>query len=856
MNEGVTVKNKFSVGIVDPLIEAREDFEGLAHAFREAVNVETEPSGAFYPRRGDDVLADLEADLGVSGPFMLAKFELTNEISYQIVFFNKGFAVWSKNGWIKKNDQILKVNTTYAAQDFFRADGGRNFKFTPSASVLYCACEKYPLAKITRVSETAWSFGEIQLKQGPWMSENTNKAAFISASGVTGTVTLKSTFKEPSVSLSVTPYTLADLESVTEARWTLDGEVKAVSSNPGWREINMQRAVDILLLNCPDLTAEGDGFNQLIRVKNNPLTWAGKTLLLDVTVAKQAQDPQMESEIRHITVSGALTSTSSSVPIFTDNMVGREVFLKYLDENTRAWSLQEDKAIKVGELFKSGENYYKALTSSSKTGTTKPIHTEGVVSDGQVMFQYIHSGYGVARILSVESATSATALVESYLPDGIVTNRWRLGLLDGITYPSSVGFWKGRLALLYNSAEGPKLLLSQPDDYENFADYNFGQVTSESAINLTINVDLSRQSWMLVKDELLIGTQGGVVRVYNPTSAALSCANISYEQITSDGAADTDPVLLGGYILYLTLDRKNLVLAVYDDNMAAFQTARISKLNAKDMSATVADMVWAGYPFNALFLRMKNGDLYRFSLDMAEQTRGLFKDTQILPSSDISQGFDAAGEKKEFFSINGRYLLRRQKNGIYENPRPWHIYAWPLTRNLNADGTKITAIGPLIKNIPQRIFVNGKDNGPVTAWTDGNCADLAALHVAADDQLEIRLDMQAKAVCVPFYGPELQTFDAGQITAVSFEVFRTEDFSFGENETRLQTFRQYAREFGAEEKLSGEVRVNWNGAAQRRGLNSKDKILTNAPEVRIESVPDKFFCIAGIKILNFGGEGI
>lgn len=860
MNQTVTAKNKFFTGIVDPLVEAREDFEGLLHAFRTAENIEAEPSGAFYPRRGDDVLADLQADLGVTGPFMLAKFELTNEISYQIVFFNKGFAVWGKNGWIKKDGQILKINTAYAAKDFFRADGARNFKFTPSASVLYAACEKYPLAKITRVSETEWSFAEIQLKQGPWMSENTNKSAFISASGNSGTVTLKSTFKEPSVSLAITPYTLAERESVSAVLWTLDGAVKASLASPGWREINMQSAVDALLVNCPDLTAEGDGFGQLIRAKNNPNNWAGKTLKLTVTVDETLYDPDAGAEQitqRQITVSGAFTSTSSAVPIFTADMAGREIFLKYIDENTRAWSMSEEKSVGVGEILKSGENYYKSLSSGSKTGFTKPIHTEGVVSDGQLMFQYLHSGYGVARILSVQSPTSATALVESYLPDGIVTNRWRLGLLDGITYPSAVGFWKGRMALLYNSAEGPKLLLSQPEDYENFSDYNYGLITSESAINLTINADLSRQSWMLAKDELLIGTQGGVVRVYTPTSAALSAGNISYEQITSEGAADTEPVLLGGYILYLTLDRKNLVLAVYDDNTAAFQTMRISKLNAKDLAAQVADMVWLGYPFNALFMRMKNGGLYRFALDVAEQTRGLFKDTQILPCGDISQGFDAAGEKKEFFSVNGRYLLRRQKNGIYEEtPRPWHVYAWPMTREFDADGTNVISFGPLIENAPQRIFVNGEDKGPVTAWTDGGRADLTALGVPQDAELEVRLDMRAKAVCVPFYGPELQTFDAGQITGVSFEVFRTEDFAFGEDETRMQTFRQYARDFGPEEKLSGEARVNWDGAACRRGLNAKDKILTNAPEVRVESVPDKFFCIAGIKILNFGGEGI
>lgn len=860
MNRSAVFKNNFLYGLVDPTLEAREDFEGLVCAFREAQNVDTTASGALCARAGDDVLCDVAADLGVKGPFLLAEFSLTNKLCYQIIFFDHGFAVWGKNGWIRNaSGNVLKVNTSYDAEDFFSENGGRNFRFTQSASVLYAACEKYPLAKITRVSETEWSFSEVQLKQGPWMSENTNKSAYISASGTTGTVTLKSTFKEPSCTISINPYTLAENETVLSVVWTREGAEIARSAPAGWKAVDTRGAVDILLSAQPDLTAEGDAFSQLLRAKENPDNWAGKKIALTVTIKKRVpgEDGAEEITYSYLTAEQTFTSVSAAVPIFTADMAGREIFLKYVDENMRAWSMSEEKAVAVGEIFKSGENYYKSLSSGSKTGFTKPVHTEGVVSDGQLMFQYLHSGYGVARILSVESATSATALVESYLPDGIVTNRWRLGLLDGLTYPSAVGFWKGRMTLLYNSAEGPKVLMSQPEDYENFADYVFGLLTAESAINLTINADLSQQSWMLAKDELYIGTQGGVVRVYTPLSSALSHSNVSYEKITSDGAADVAPVALGGYILYATLDRKNLILAVYDDNSASFQTVKLSKLNARALAAGIADMTYVGYPFNALFLRMKDGGLYRFSIDLSENARGLFQDTQILPADDISQGFDAHGEKKEFYSLNGGYLLRRGKSDLYaQTPRPWHAYAWPLAYGLSPDGKKITAVGPLVKTAPQRIFVNGEDRGYIASWIDETRADLSALDIPQDAVVEVRLDMKAQAVLVPFYGAELQAYNGGQITEVSFELFRTEDFRFGEDPEKLQQLSLLKRFLPDGTRVSGELRADWPGTAHLRTLAPGDRVLTNAPEIRIESVPDKFFCIAGIKILNFGGEGI
>ena len=79
------------------------------------------------------------------------------------------------------------------------------------------------------------------------------------------------------------------------------------------------------------------------------------------------------------------------------------------------------KAATLGDIARSGGNYYIALTTGT-TGQNIPIGTGDHWNDGGVDWGYLHNGFGVARITAVAvGGLSCTADVLSRIPDGTTT---------------------------------------------------------------------------------------------------------------------------------------------------------------------------------------------------------------------------------------------------------------------------------------------------------------------------------------------------------------------------------------------------------------------------------------------------
>ncbi len=78
----------------------------------------------------------------------------------------------------------------------------------------------------------------------------------------------------------------------------------------------------------------------------------------------------------------------------------------------------------AGQRVRHGVNVYVATQWSGNSGSVPPTHTEGREWDGNAghswQWEYLHSGYGVARILTVSDSKHATAKILSRLPLEVV----------------------------------------------------------------------------------------------------------------------------------------------------------------------------------------------------------------------------------------------------------------------------------------------------------------------------------------------------------------------------------------------------------------------------------------------------
>lgn len=140
---------------------------------------------------------------------------------------------------------------------------------------------------------------------------------------------------------------------------------------------------------------------------------------------------------------GNITLTANTA-LFTANMVGSLVYMEPQElRGTKPWEPGE-RNITVGSLRRSDFKVYKCVSVPSLTGlagtpyyvsgATRPTHETGRAFDGPqdsrtdgtngykvgVEWEYVHGGYGIARITAFSTSTSVSATVIKRLPDECV----------------------------------------------------------------------------------------------------------------------------------------------------------------------------------------------------------------------------------------------------------------------------------------------------------------------------------------------------------------------------------------------------------------------------------------------------
>lgn len=126
---------------------------------------------------------------------------------------------------------------------------------------------------------------------------------------------------------------------------------------------------------------------------------------------------------------GSITLTAS-LAIFLAEHVDR---LMYIEQAPNAlvkrWEVEKD--IVINEVRRAGSSYYQCVVAG-ETGTVRPSTLEGREYDGDpgVGWEYIHSGFGIVKITSVESTTSATATVMTTVPHTLVGGTFVRNIAD------------------------------------------------------------------------------------------------------------------------------------------------------------------------------------------------------------------------------------------------------------------------------------------------------------------------------------------------------------------------------------------------------------------------------------------
>ena len=323
-------------------------------------------------------------------------------------------------------------------------------------------------------------------------------------------------------------------------------------------------------------------------------------------------------------LTGTITLTSDG-DVFSSNDVGRLVRLRGYDGSEKVWA--SGVSVNNGDIFMSDNKYYEALNSGT-SGSKKPVHTKGIRSDGGVRWTYLHDGSGLVKISAYSNARSVTATVLRRLPEAVSdgTVYWELGLLNkGENYPKSGAFFRNRFAFLINTKTGPLVCLSKSGDYNNFADYEFGETTAESAITVpVINTEFNEGKWVFAGDVLFVGTGASEFYIDAVSSSSpMANDNIKISEISRVGSKAIMPIKVGAHVLFV--DRYGLSLRdlSYNYYNEGYDEVDISILGKHLFASRIVAMAYQETPDKILWCLTGDGTLAAMTFSAEQEVVAL-----------------------------------------------------------------------------------------------------------------------------------------------------------------------------------------------------------------------------------------
>ena len=300
----------------------------------------------------------------------------------------------------------------------------------------------------------------------------------------------------------------------------------------------------------------------------------------------------------------------ASAPVFTEKDVNRLIRLTVVDDTNTAW--QAEKDVSSGDILYSDNKYYKAK-SSGKTGTVKPVHSEGTRSDGSILFEYMHAGYGQGKISRYISETEVDVEIDGNMPETLVnkpTDYWELGLIyGGSENPMCGTFFRGRFCFMINDNGIPKVCLSCSDDYNNFADKDYGEVLATNAITVSItNAKYNAGRWLNSSNVLFVGTSSGEFYIDSATSSEpLAPDNVKTQIISEIGSLPITPMKIGAHTLFATeTSIRDIVYSYANDS---YDPIDLSLYGKHLFRSGIKDMKYQETPDKIAWFVVGNGNL-------------------------------------------------------------------------------------------------------------------------------------------------------------------------------------------------------------------------------------------------------
>lgn len=349
-----------------------------------------------------------------------------------------------------------------------------------------------------------------------------------------------------------------------------------------------------------------------------------------------------------------LVTITASAPIFNANMAGRLLrvdMASYTDiPPWESYGIIDQPTLGTrrryeGRVYETPTAYNNIGTHEVRTGATPPTHTSGTEWDGQsstefrpdtpnlqldiyhgLRWTYLHSGYGVARIVNVAvGGYSVTASVLTTFPDetvgsGNASYLWRLGAFDEGSYPDSVAIFEERLSF----AQRFSVVASKTGDFESF---KTGEKADDAlSFRLAGGGQANDIVWIEDADGFLaIGTIGGIRSLSGSgIDEALTPSSFKNRRSRTMPCANIAPVNAGRASMYVAKGRKAIVELTLNSQFK-FQTEDVGQISEHIPKRGVVELAFQEYPDPFLWFPVDTGELGGLTYQPAQEVRGMHR---------------------------------------------------------------------------------------------------------------------------------------------------------------------------------------------------------------------------------------
>jgi hypothetical protein len=342
---------------------------------------------------------------------------------------------------------------------------------------------------------------------------------------------------------------------------------------------------------------------------------------------------------------GSITLASSS-PIFAPDDVGRLFRLEMESYRTIVpWEpngvIAKAGGVDAVQFCRYDGNVYRIVTPLTETwrfGGTPPTHTKGIEQDGPMVLddsygdivgvelEYLHSGFGVARITEYTNSNTVTASVISRFPVELVGSdhaayQWSFGAFNVGDFPVAVALFEERLCF----ASQLSVYCSKTGDFNTF---KTGEKDDDALEFLLAGNEANNIVWLADADGFLaIGTIGGV-RALSGSGIDESLTPSSFKNRASatQRCASMQPMNTGQAFLYVAGGSRSISEMVLGDGnrFQSTDASQISEHIAKQGSGITA-IAYQEYPDAMAWSALANGEAMGFTYQRDQEVRGFHR---------------------------------------------------------------------------------------------------------------------------------------------------------------------------------------------------------------------------------------